>query len=396
MTNRASVESTRPSEEKSPLKSPKKRWAYVIVIVVVLLALLVWRQRSTGRRMGRGAKPPPTALPVVVQATALGDIDVYLDGLGTVTPLATVTLRTQVNGQLTKVAFSEGQMVEKGAVLAVIDSRPYQATLEQYQGQLSQAKAQLAEARIDLARYETLSEQDSIAKQQVDSARALVTQYEGLVQTGQANVDSAKLNLAYCEVIAPVAGRVGLRMVDEGNYVTPGDANGLVVLTRVKPITVIFTVPEQQMLAVATRLHSGAKIPVDAFDQNQTHKLAAGTLSAIDNEVDTTTGTFRLRAVFANEDESLFPNQFVNIRMLLDTQHNVIVIPTAGIERNQLGTFVYIVKPDNTVAIHPVTLGTTEGEHVAVVSGLKVGERVVVDGADRLTDGVPVTVQAAK
>ena len=396
MTNRASVESTRPSEEKSPLKSPKKRWAYVIVIVVVLLALLVWRQRSTGRRMGRGAKPPPTALPVVVQATALGDIDVYLDGLGTVTPLATVTLRTQVNGQLTKVAFTEGQMVEKGAVLAVIDSRPYQATLEQYQGQLSQAKAQLAEARIDLARYETLSEQDSIAKQQVDSARALVTQYEGLVQTGQANVDSAKLNLAYCEVIAPVAGRVGLRMVDEGNYVTPGDANGLVVLTRVKPITVIFTVPEQQMLAVATRLHSGAKIPVDAFDQNQTHKLAAGTLSAIDNEVDTTTGTFRLRAVFANEDESLFPNQFVNIRMLLDTQHNVIVIPTAGIERNQLGTFVYIVKPDNTVAIHPVTLGTTEGEHVAVVSGLKVGERVVVDGADRLTDGVPVTVQAAK
>lgn len=368
----------------------------MIVIVVVLLALLVWRQRSTGRPMGRGAKLPPTALPVVVQTTALGDIDVYLDGLGTVTPLATVTLRAQVNGRLTKIAFAEGQMVEKGAVLAVIDPRPYQAALEQYQGQLSQAQAQLAEAKIDLARYETLSEQDSIAKQQVDSARALVTQYEGLVQTGQANVDSANLNLAYCEVIAPVAGRVGLRMVDEGNYVTPGDANGIVVLTRVKPITVIFTVPEQQMLAVASRLHSGAKIPVDAFDQNQTRKLAAGTLSAIDNEVDTTTGTFRLRAVFANEDESLFPNQFVNIRMLLDTQHNVIVIPTAGIERNQLGTFVYIVKSDNKVAIHPVTLGTTEGEHVAVVSGLKVGERVVVDGADRLTDGVPVTVQAAK
>ncbi len=370
---------------------------YVILIVIVLLALLVWRQRSTGRpMMARGAKAPPTALPVVVHTAALGDIDIYLDGLGTVTPLATVTLRTQISGQLTKVAFTEGQMVEKGAVLATIDPRPYQAALEQYQGQLRQAQAQLAEARIDLSRYETLSEQDSIAKQQVDSARALVTQYEGLVQTGQANVDSAKLNLAYCQVIAPVAGRVGLRMVDEGNYVTPGDANGLVVLTRVKPITVIFTVPEQQMLAVASRLHSGATIPVEAFDQNQTRKLAGGTLSAIDNQVDTTTGTFRLRAVFANEDESLFPNQFVNVRMLLDTQHNVIVIPTAGIERNQLGTFVYIVKPDNTVAIHPVTLGTTEGEHVAIASGLKVGERVVVDGADRLTDGVPVTVQAEK
>ena len=388
---------TPPTEEKPARKSAWKRWVYVILIVIVLLALLVWRQRSTGRpMMARGAKAPPTALPVVVHTAALGDIDIYLDGLGTVTPLATVTLRTQISGQLTKVAFTEGQMVEKGAVLATIDPRPYQAALEQYQGQLRQAQAQLAEARIDLSRYETLSEQDSIAKQQVDSARALVTQYEGLVQTGQANVDSAKLNLAYCQVIAPVAGRVGLRMVDEGNYVTPGDANGLVVLTRVKPITVIFTVPEQQMLAVASRLHSGATIPVEAFDQNQTRKLAGGTLSAIDNQVDTTTGTFRLRAVFANEDESLFPNQFVNVRMLLDTQHNVIVIPTAGIERNQLGTFVYIVKPDNTVAIHPVTLGTTEGEHVAIASGLKVGERVVVDGADRLTDGVPVTVQAEK
>ncbi len=388
---------TPPTEEKPARKSAWKRWVYVILIVIVLLALLVWRQRSTGRpMMARGAKAPPTALPVVVHTAALGDIDIYLDGLGTVTPLATVTLRTQISGQLTKVAFTEGQMVEKGAVLATIDPRPYQAALEQYQGQLRQAQAQLAEARIDLSRYETLSEQDSIAKQQVDSARALVTQYEGLVQTGQANVDSAKLNLAYCQVIAPVAGRVGLRMVDEGNYVTPGDANGLVVLTRVKPITVIFTVPEQQMLAVASRLHSGATIPVEAFDQNQTRKLAGGTLSAIDNQVDTTTGTFRLRAVFANEDESLFPNQFVNVRMLLDTQHNVIVIPTAGIERNQLGTFVYIVKPDNTVAIHPVMLGTTEGEHVAIASGLKVGERVVVDGADRLTDGVPVTVQAEK
>ena len=388
---------TTPTEEIPARKSAWKRWVYVILIVIVLLALLVWRQRSTGRpMMARGAKVPPTALPVVVHTAALGDIDIYLDGLGTVTPLATVTLRTQVNGQLTKVAFTEGQMVEKGAVLAVIDPRPYQAALEQYQGQLSQAQAQLAEAKIDLARYETLSEQDSIAKQQVDSARALVTQYEGLVQTGQANVDSAKLNLAYCQVVAPVSGRVGLRMVDEGNYVTPGDANGLVVLTRVKPITVIFTIPEQQMLAVAARLHSGAVIPVDAFDQNQTRKLASGTLSAIDNQVDTSTGTFRLRAVFANDDESLFPNQFVNVRMLLDTQHNVIVVPTAGIERNQLGTFVYIVKPDNTVAIHPVTLGTTEGEHVAIASGLKVGERVVVDGADRLTDGVPVTVQAEK
>jgi multidrug efflux system membrane fusion protein len=368
----------------------------VVVVVVALLALLVWRQRSTRFAKGRGPKPTATALPVVIHVAAEGDIAVYLEGLGTVTPLATVTVRTQISGQLTKVAFTEDQMVAKGAVLATIDQRPYQAALGQYEGQLSQAQAQLAEAKIDLSRYQTLSEQDSISKQQVDSARALVAQYDGVIQTDQAAVDNAKLNLAYCQILAPIEGRVGLRTVDEGNYVTPGDPSGLVVLTRVKPISVIFSIPEQQMLAVASRLHAGAKIPVDAFDQNQVHQLASGVLSAIDNEVDTTTGTFRLRAVFPNENESLFPNEFVNVRMLLETEHNVIVVPTAGIERNQLGTFVYVVKPDDTVAVRSVTLGTTEGERVAVTAGLKVGERVVVDGADRLNNGVPVVVQATK
>jgi multidrug efflux system membrane fusion protein len=283
--------------------------------------------------------------------------------------------------------------VNKGDVLAEIDPRPYEVALEQAQGQLLQAQAQYKEAQIDLDRYVTLSAQDSISKQQVDAQRALVTQYEGLTKTYQGTVDSAKLNLTYCHVTAPVSGRVGLRLVDPGNYVTPGDANGIVLLTQVKPITVIFTLPEDNIPSVVKQVRAGAKIRVDAYNRDDTVKLASGTLSTIDNTVDPTTGTFKLRAIFANDDDALFPNQFVNAAMLLDVERGATVVPTSAIERGQAGSFVYVVGDDNKVSAKTVTLGPTEGERVAVLTGVSVGEKVVVDGADRLKDGMEVAAQ---
>jgi multidrug efflux system membrane fusion protein len=346
-----------------------------------------------GGRFGMMMNGP---LPVVAQPAEKGDLNVFLNGLGSVTPYSTVTIRSRISGQLVEIHFEEGQMVAKDDLLAVIDPRPYQVALEQAQGQLLQAQSQLKEAQLDLARYEKLAEQDSIAGQQVDTQRALVSQYQGLVQVDKAAIDSATLNLTYCQITAPVSGRVGLRQVDVGNYVTPGDASGLVVLTQVKPINVIFTLPEDNVAGVSVRLHSGDKISIDAFDRTQTRRIASGSLQTIDNEVDPTTGTFKLRAVFANDDERLFPNQFVNIRMLLTVDKNATVIPTSAIERGQQGSFVYVVQPDSTVASRPVTLGTTEGERVAVVSGLAVGERVVVDGADKLKEGMQVIVQTSE
>ena len=371
--------------------------------IVILLGTIYWYNHREGAQAyggpggGRGGRFGPGAngpLPVMARPAFEGDIDIYLNGLGTVTPLATVVVRSQISGQLVQVAFQEGQMVKAGDLLAVIDPRPYQVALEQAEGQQQQAKAQLEEAKIDLARYVTLGTQDSIAQQQIDAQRALVTQDEGIVQTDQAAIDSAQLNLTYCHIVAPVAGRVGLRQVDPGNYVTPGDASGIVLLTQIKPITVIFTLPEDNIPAVAARLRSGAKIAVDAFDRTQTVKLATGTVATIDNQIDPTTGTFKVRALFANDDEGLFPSQFVNVRMLLDTLRGATVIPTSAIERGDQGSFVYVVKPDNTVTARAVTLGATEGERIAVLSGLNLGERVVVDGADRLKEGGRVIVQA--
>jgi multidrug efflux system membrane fusion protein len=389
-----------PLEQNHLSSSSRKRWIWITIVVVAVVVILGGLHARRGAANGAGAagrgrrgQNNQPSQPVMVQAAAIGDLNIYLEGLGTVVPLANVTLRAQIAGQLMEVDFKEGQLVKQGDLLAVIDPRPYEVAIQQAHGQLVQAQAQLQDAQINLTRYEKLSQQDSISTQQVDTQRALVSQYTGQVEADLAAINSAKLNLSYCHVTAPVAGRVGFRQIDPGNYVTPGDANGLVVLTQVKPTTVIFTLSEDNVPDVAARLHSGAVIPIDAYDRTQTRKLASGTLATIDNQVDATTGTFKLRALFPNDDESLFPNQFVNVRMLLDIDRGATVIPASAIERGQPGTFVYIVKPDNTVTARPVKLGQAEGERVAVLSGLAVGERVVIDGADKLKEGMPVTTQ---
>ncbi len=315
---------------------------------------------------------------------------VYVVALGTVTPEATVTVRTQIAGQLQAIGFKEGQSVRKGQFLAQIDPRPYQAQLLQAEGALARDEAQLANARLDLQRYQTLLAQDSIARQQVDTQAAAVRQLEGSIKTDQANVQTAKLNLTYARIVSPVNGRVGLRQVDVGNYVTSGDQGGIVVVTQEQPIDVLFTVPEDQLSTIAARLRSGAVLPVAALDRTGRQVLAEGRLASLDNQVDPTTGTVRAKARFDNTGGQLFPNEFVNARVTVDTLAHALVVPASAVLRGQQGLFVYVVKPDRSVTVRPVRTGPTVGEQTAVTSGLSDGETVVTDGTDRLREGACV------
>lgn len=340
---------------------------------------------QTARQGGRfGANAP---IPVGLAAAAKADIPIVIRALGTVTPLATVTVKAQITGQLIQVEFTEGQSVKQGDLLAVVDPRPYVVAAQQAQGTLEKDQALLKNAQLDLQRYKTLVAQDSIARQQYDTQASLVRQYEAAIITDQALLDNAKLNLVYTRIIAPVSGRIGLRLVDQGNYVALSDATGICVITQMQPITVIFTIPEDFLPQVRKRLRDGASLATTALDRAQKTELGTGKVATHDNQIDTATGTVRLRAVFDNADEALFPNQFVNVRLLVDTVKDAIAVPVAAIQRGQPGTFVYRVKPDDTVEIRVVETGVTDGEKIAVVKGLAVGDQVVIDGTDRLRDG---------
>ncbi len=379
-----------------PVRTPLWRRAALIALALLAALGLAWwlyhrvpAERTSGR-FGAGG-----ALPVVVAPVTQGDINIVFNALGTVTPTATVTVRSQISGQLTQIAFQEGQTVQKGDLLAVVDPRPYELALEQAQGQLLKDQALLKQAQTDLARYQTLAKQDSIAQQTVDGQVQLVRQYEGTIKADQGQVDAAKLNIAYCHIVAPVGGRVGLRQVDQGNYVTANDTNGIVVITQVKPITAIFSLPEDDLPAIVKQLNAGATLEAAAYDRSNTTKLATGKLVSIDNQIDTTTGTVKLRAQFENEDGLLFPNQFVNVRLLTEVLRGATVIPTAALQRGAPGTFVYILKPGDTVAVQTVKTGPADSGLIAIESGLKPGDKVVVDGADKLRDNAKVALRAA-
>jgi len=374
--------------------------AMIGVLVILLLAHIRHNQaaQSQGRGPGgRGGQNGPIA--VAVAKATVGDIQVRIPALGTITPLATVTVRTQISGQLQQIAFTEGQLVHRGDFLAQIDPRPYQAALEQNRGALRRDEALLADAQLNLKRFEDLIKEDSVAQQQLDTQRATVDQYLGTVESDKAQVNTALLNLQYAHIVSPVTGRVGLRQVDQGNYVTPGDANGIVVITELQPITAIFAVPEDNVSTLMQRIRSGATLMAEAYDKPDTTKLAEGKVLTVDNQIDTTTGTVKLRALFDNQDSSLFPNQFVNIELLVDVLQNQTVIPNAASHRGAPNgvptTFVYLVNGDNTVSVRPVTLGVIDGERVAVLKGIAPGDVVVTEGADRLRDGASVVLPSS-
>jgi multidrug efflux system membrane fusion protein len=333
---------------------------------------------------------------VVDEVIGKGDIGIKLNALGTVTSLATVTIRSQISGYLMKVDFKEGDEVKKGDLIAEIDSRPYEATLAQAKGQLARDEALLKGAQVDLQRYQNLAAQNAVPRQTLDTQVALVAQDQGTVEADRASVRSAEVNLNYTRILSPIDGRVGLRQVDQGNYVTPGDTNGIVVITQLAPISVLFTVPEDNLQAIAKRLKQGAVLPTTALDRSSATTLAEGTLHTFDSQIDPTTGTIKLRALFPNDQRTLYPNQFVNIRLLLDTHNDVTTMSTAGIQRGVPGTFVYLINPDtNTVSVRPVQLGVTDGDRVEVLSGLSPGDRVVIDGADKLRDGAKIVLRQA-
>lgn len=367
-------------------KSKKNQWLTLAVLCLIVLLLIIYINYPQKKQ---NAHP---AISVVTSHVTRQDIPVYLVALGTVTPLDSVTVKTQVNGQLQQVYFKEGQMVKKGTVLAQIDERPLLAQLKQYQGQLERDQALLANARIDLCRYEKLFSEDSVSQQTLETQRWLVKQYEGDVKTDEGLIQSVKVNLIYARITSPVNGRVGLRLVDPGNFVQTSDTTGLFVLNTLQPITVVFTLPEDDIQEVMTQINAGKSLIAKAYNRSQTNLLAIGKLLAVDNQVDTTTGTIKIKAVFTNEDNILFPNQFVNIHLLVNTLKDALTVPTAAVLHGSHGDFVYALQDDHHVKVIPVKTGVTYGDVIVIKSGLKLSDNVIVEGTDKLADGAKVKV----
>ena len=388
-----------PESSPKPPTSPRRRSLFgriALVIALAATAVFAWQKfehtetsSTEGTRPGRSGPPPQT---VRIAPVTLGDMPITINALGTVTPFETVTIRTQIAGKLETVGFAEGQMVKKGDFIAQIDPRPYQAALAQAQGQLAKDQALLAQHQGDLARYEALNKQDSIARQQVEDQQALVAQDKAAILTDQAQVQTAQINLDYTHIVSPITGRTGLRLVDPGNYLQLSDANGIVVITELDPISVVFPTAEDNLPRIAARLNSGAQLQVTAFDRANVNQLATGTLTTYDSQVDVTTGTIKMRATFDNSKGVLFPQQFVNVRLLADTLKGVALAPNAAVQVGPSGNFVYVVNADSTVSRRDVVTGPGDGRRTTVNSGIQEGDKVVIDGLDRLRDGAKVTV----
>jgi multidrug efflux system membrane fusion protein len=389
--------------ENAPATPRKSRYGWVWWIVLVLAAVGAYRYwpkgpdtaagtappGATGGRKGRGGGPAP----VVATKVRRGNIGVYVTGLGTVTPINTITLKSRVDGQLMKVNYQEGELVHEGDPLIEIDARPYQAALDMAEGQRMRDQALLDNARVDLARYQTLLAQNAIPEQTLATQKSLVAQLEGTVKSDQSQIDSAKLNLTYCHITAPITGRVGLRLVDPGNIVHASDAGGLLVITQVQPISVVFTIVEDKLPEILKRWHAGERLPVEVWDRADENKIGSGTLKTVDNQIDPTTGMIRLRADFPNADESLFPDQFVNVRLLVQEKQGVTLVASAAVQRTSTSTYVYLVKPDSSVTVRNLVEGVSEGSDTEVTDGLAPGDVVVMAGVDRLNEGTRVTVQ---
>jgi membrane fusion protein, multidrug efflux system len=385
--------------------APSKRrwWLWVLVLGVIAFGIWYYRNSRNASQAAATTAAPGSAgkgkggsgagglvVPVVVSTAQRGDLPVYFNGLGTVTAFNTVTVRSRVDGQLVSVAFKEGQFVHQGDLLAQIDPRPFQVQLEQALGQLAKDQAQRKDAEVNFERYKLLFKEGVIPQQQLDTQGALVGQVDGALTSDQSQIDNAKLQLTYSRITAPISGRIGLRLVDAGNIVHASDANGLLVITQLQPISVIFSLPQDQLPQVNAKLHSGVQLAVDAYDRDDTAKIASGKLETIDNQIDLTTGTYKLKSMFTNADNALFPNQFVNVHLLVDTKHNLTIVPAAAIQRGPQGTYVYAADTDNTAKIRIVTIAQTTGDSVGLSAGLNSGDLVVIDGLDKLQDGTKI------